>query len=275
MIDIIENNIKEIKRLYYEENFSCLDIAKKLNVKKYQIDYVFKKYNWEKRTLAEACRVYEVDVNYFDEINTPNKAYILGFLYADGYNNLIINSWCLSLKKMDEEILIKIQKELKSNKPIKYRDDLHKDGTSRDMASFYIGSKHMCESLAKWGVVQNKTFQLKFPDFLNEDLLPHFIRGYFDGDGCISGRIRKDRNVMRYSVNIMSNIDFCEGCTEYLNKKWIKAHCNIPSGQPKNRIVRFSAIESMKKFYELIYTNADLKLERKYQKFKEFYDNCN
>jgi len=57
------------------------------------------------KSVSQAQRKYSLNENYFDEIDTSNKAYILGFLYADGYNNRINNTVVLSLFKQDREIL--------------------------------------------------------------------------------------------------------------------------------------------------------------------------
>lgn len=142
--------------------------------------------------------------SYFDEIDTPNKAYILGFLYADGYNNRINNSIVLSLSKEDREILEKISKEVGSNKPLFESDYVNKnDGTERHMLILTMASKHMCEALEKWGLTQNKTFTITFPDFLREDLIPHFVRGYFDGDGCACSITDKGRS--RFQITLMSS----------------------------------------------------------------------
>lgn len=61
-----------------------------------------------------------------------------------------------------------------------------------------MASKHMCESLEKWGLTQNKTFTITFPDFLKEDLISHFVRGYFDGDGCACISRRKDNGKLDF-----------------------------------------------------------------------------
>lgn len=52
------------------------------------------------------------------------------------------------------------------------------------MVTLTLASKYMCNTVEKWGLTQAKTFTINFPDFLPEELIPHFIRGYFDGDGC-------------------------------------------------------------------------------------------
>lgn len=73
------------------------------------------------RSKSEQHRQYTINEHYFDEIDTPNKAYILGFLYADGTNNGS-DTVSLSLQERDVGILQKIQREIGSNAPLNYRE---------------------------------------------------------------------------------------------------------------------------------------------------------
>lgn len=216
--------------------------------------------------MSESKRKYILNESYFDEIDTPNKAYILGFLYADGYNNRINNSIVLSLSKKDREILEKISEEVGSNKPLFESDYVNtNDGIDRHMLILTMASKHMCESLEKWGLTQNKTFTITFPNFLREDLIPHFIRGYFDGDGCACSTADKGRS--RFQITIMSSTRFCEGLIDYLETQDIHFHINQPFRKSEgNKIVRSGSNKELPKFINLIYKDADLYLNRKRNK---------
>ncbi len=268
----LEEHFFEIKKMYLEDNMSPKEIGEKFNSKRYQINYLLEKHRIQK-SVSQAQRKYSLNENYFDEIDTSNKAYILGFLYADGYNNRINNTVVLSLFKQDREILEQINQEVGSNKPLFESNYINKDdGVERHMLILAMASKHMCESLEKWGLTQNKTFTITFPDFLKEDLIPHFVRGYFDGDGCACISRRKDNGKLDFQSTIMSSIGFCEGLIEYLKKQDINFHIDIPKGQEKNRVVRSHSKKENKKFMDLIYKDADLYMERKYNKFKAYYE---
>ena len=75
-------------------------------------------------------------------------------------------------------------------------------------------AKKIFKDLIKLGVTPRKSLTLKFPTFLNEDLMRHFIRGYFDGDGCIwdgkrQKRIVKDKTVkLGYREKTVHNVKF-------------------------------------------------------------------
>ena len=94
------------------------------------------------------------------------------------------------------------------------------------MLTLILSSKHMCESLEKYGLTQNKTFTITFPNFLNEKLIPHFIRGYFDGDGTTSVFKRKDNGKVDCCISLMSSIQFCQGAKNFLETKNISMHIN-------------------------------------------------
>lgn len=217
------------------------------------------------KSVSQAKRKYSLNEDYFDEIDTPNKAYILGFLYADGYNNRINNTVVLSLNREDREILEKISKEVGSTKPLFESNYTPDDGVERHMLILAMASKHMCESVEKWGLTQNKTFTITFPNFLEDELIPHFIRGYFDGDGCACSTFDKGRP--RFQITLMSSTQFCNGLIDYLETQNIHFHINQPLRKSeKNKIVRSGNNKELPKFINLIYKDADLYLERKKNK---------
>lgn len=69
---------------------------------------------------VEKLRKYEIDENYFDIIDSEHKAYTLGFLYADGYNNEKKNIVKISLMEDDIDILKQIREPICPNKPLRY-----------------------------------------------------------------------------------------------------------------------------------------------------------
>lgn len=271
----LQERYEEIKDMYLNQNISSTQIAKILGAKRYQINYILEKNNISK-TFSEARREYYLNEYYFDKIDTPNKAYILGFLYADGYNNDINHTIVLSLQEKDKDTLEKIRNEIGCEKPLYHIHSINKyDNKPREMESLILASKHMSETIKKWGLVPNKTFIIEFPAFLSDELIPHFIRGYFDGDGCawIGHNGSKNINSKRMQVTIMSSMLLCKGLKKYLEEKLnIFISLSIPSGhKPENGLIRIEQKQAIKKFMNYIYKDADLYMERKYNKFKEFF----
>jgi intein/homing endonuclease len=270
---ILEHEINNIKHMYLEENKTPKEIGEIYGVQRHRINYLLKKYGIQK-TVSEAKRKYQINEHYFDKIDTPNKAYILGFLYADGYNNRINNTIILSLNRKDEDILLKIKEEVGSNKPIYHHNYINSsDGVERHMSELNFASKHMCEQLEKFGMIQNKTFTIDFPNFLPDELISHFIRGYFDGDGCACLSKDKSRNSgTAFQINIMSSMQLCLHMQEYLkNKQNISFQVNKPSGKKElNGLIRSKSKNDIKNFINYIYKNAELYMERKYNKCLQF-----
>lgn len=276
--NFLEQEIENIKNMYLNENKTPKEIGEKYGVKRYQINYLLQKYDIQK-TVSEAKRKYEINEHYFDEIDTPNKAYILGFLYADGYNNRINNTIVLSLNRKDEDTLLKIREEVGSDKPIYHHDYINKsDGIERHMSQLTFASKHMCEQLERFGVTQNKTFTIDFPNFLADELVSHFIRGYFDGDGCACEYKDETRKTgKRFSVSMMSSMQLCKNMQKYLSEKQdINLNVNHPTGHSElNGLIRTHSKQNLIKFINYIYKDANLYMERKHKKCLDFLKEIN
>ena len=133
-----------IKEEYYNGHKSFRQIGKELGVNFSKIAYLFKIKGWKPRNNSEAKRTYNLDEHYFDEINTPNKAYIFGYMCADGYCNPITRGMILTLSVKDEEILIRIKEEMKSEAPLFYYDGKEKkDGSKRKFVRLSIYNKNI------------------------------------------------------------------------------------------------------------------------------------
>lgn len=182
-LDIEEQNIVD---MYTEQNMSTVKIAKVYGCNHHKIEHILEKHDIP-RTGASR-RKYKLNEAYFDFIDNQNKAYILGFLFADGYNSIPKHTVTMSLQEDDKEILEKIRCEIGSEKELEFLDYSNKHDfgyTYKNQWRLNMFSKHMCDSLDKLGMHQNKSLILEFPD-IDKSLYRHFIRGYFDGDGdCI------------------------------------------------------------------------------------------
>lgn len=269
----LQEHYDEIKKMYIEENISSSQIAKFFGVKRYQINYILEKNNIQK-SQSEVRRRYYLNEHYFDKIDTPNKAYILGFLYADGYNNPINNTIVLSLSVKDEEILEQIRKEVGCEKPLFCLYDEHKcdNYKPREMRILTLASKYMSEKIQKWGLIPNKTFSLKFPTFLSKELMPHFIRGYFDGDGCVSVYKDSSNERIRILVSIMSSSNFCYEMQKFLESEDIFMCVHTAKGHNGNKLIRTGSVEEARKFMNYIYKDAELFVKRKREKFVSYFN---
>ena len=257
---------EEIKKMYelYTSGLTLQDLGNMYRVDKTEIPFLFDKFGYKRRDCSHANRTYTLNENYFDVIDTQNKAYFLGLLYADGCNRTSTHKISISLKKDDKHILESFKTELGSNSPLKLRELSKEKPTFSDQYKLTICNQHMSDILAKWGMVSNKSLILTFPDFLPEDLIPHFLRGYFDGDGHVSGKV--------YKASIVSTLSFCEHVQNILSQLDIYSKIyNTYNKKTSTRELSVLRKTDAIKFLDYIYSDAELYLYRKHDIYMERY----
>ena len=211
---------------------------------------------------------YTLDEHYFDSIDTPNKAYIMGLLYSDGANtsNYENAHYCISITLQfdDIQILEDIKREINSTAPISIYD-VECYGEVRRYCRFNICNKHIAYKMLELGVCPNKTFTVDFPEWLPQELYPHFIRGISDGDGYI-------REIRPIQATITGTTALCESLSSIISKN-CEVYAPIHSiGKDRNENIKTLHVSGKKqviKYLEFIYNDADLKLNRKYKKYLE------
>lgn len=144
----------------YESGLSQAKIGCIYNVGHYIIGKILKKCNVKIRDDSHKGRKYTIDENYFDVIDTPNKAYILGLLYADGCNYPPQHRVKLELQEKDKDILEQINQEITSNKPLFFNPLNSKNNNWQNTYRLDITNKHISDQLESLGIVQNKSLVL-------------------------------------------------------------------------------------------------------------------
>lgn len=285
---LLKNNIKQkeyflsidikelICELYEKNNMHINEICSELNVDYGSVKRVLNNKCVKLRSLSETRRKYNLDENYFDNIDTQNKAYILGLLYADGNVSKNKNTIQISLQEDDRHILEKIKTEINTDIPLYFIEKSKKNKNCKNIYSFVIHSNHMRQALINNGVVPQKTFVINFPKFLKEEFISHFIRGYFDGDGCFGFYKRKDRrNSYHCYFSIVGTNDLCQKIKEIIESKLI-IHCCIGYCHKKYnspiRCLSISGRNNCQKVLDWLYDDAEMFLMRKKNKYLEF---CN
>ena len=178
-----DDEINFVKENYMEMKTS--DISQTLNRTMSAVELKARKLGLKKYP-------YMCDYHYFDEINTEEKAYWLGFLSADGWINKNDKSNAgvtgIELQYGDINHLKKFNKSIKGNYQITDRwrvCELSKNTEKKNhMCCIRIFSLTMYNSLVEKGFTKNKSFDCHIPP-LKQDLIKHYIRGYFDGNGCL------------------------------------------------------------------------------------------
>lgn len=210
----------------YNLHHSTTTIAKQFDVSAEAIRSLLRKQNVHIQTLTERQMTdYPRNSKFFSCIDTPQKAYWLGFLYADGYISTQ-NEIRINLKRDDEDHLKKIQKAIQAiNHQIGYSEK--RDGEKIFyQAYFSIRDKQMVADLERLGCYNNKSSSLVFPTYKQVPLkyMSHFIRGYFDGDGSINySKSHYVRNTdgassNRWKISFVGTPEFLTGLKKVLNK---------------------------------------------------------
>ena len=209
------------------------------------------------------ARKYYFDENYFENIDTEDKAYFLGLLMADGYVATSERFVTIALKESDVKILNKFKKAIKSEAPLSNK----KNCTQKVLT---LCSKKLVNDLKNLGMTRNKTFTLKFPN-IQEEYIRHFIRGYFDGDGCIS--INKDKHNVR--VNFVGTEDMLKHIVEIFVKECGAHKPDLIENSNNNGNIVYSVqwgnIYTCHKIYNYLYKGANIYLDRKLEKFDTIY----
>jgi hypothetical protein len=223
---------------------------------------------WIKEAGIDVRRsIYSIDEHYFDVIDDPNKAYILGLLYSDGCNSTDKNEILISLQEEDKYILEKISNLLQCDKPLEYSPRHQKCERHKDQYRFRVKNKHMSQTLERLGVVKAKSLILEFPYWMSKDLIPHFVRGYFDGDGHIVNKHG------RYGMNIIGTKMLCDGIQNFVeNELNIVCHCYDSSSHNGVTVqLHITKKDMCKKFFDWIYADANLYLTRKHDVYISKY----
>lgn len=263
---INEDIIKEVIDKY-DNNIRYDFIAKELHMDKETVKNIIEKYGNGVRSKSDAFQYYTINQHFFDEINTPVKAYILGLLYTDGNRNKRKNHYQITLKLQDRDvdILYKIKSEMNYNRPLKYIEESKNNSNSRNQYALIIDNKQIAISLEKWGIIPNKTKTLVFPNFLSEELIPHFIRGCWDGDGTISHNLKEQR------AGFIGTYNMCIGIKQFLENK-LDVHFSLikKSSNSMNNLYSISIHggKQLKRFLDFIYKDSTIHFNRKYSYYR-------
>lgn len=198
------NEEAEIINLYTNCHYSQKQIAEKYNCCTETIHKILIRNNIP--IVVQARKNREQNNNYFDAIDSEHKAYWLGFIFADGCIDK--NQLSIEINEKDIELLKQFKQDLNLNSTISMRK--RKTG---NMCCIRMSSPHLCESLAKYGIVANKTKETKHLPYIDKEFLPHFLRGLIDGDGWIN--LAEGRY---YRIGLVSYYQsICEDVKKYCN----------------------------------------------------------
>lgn len=239
----------------YKSGFTNEFICNEFGISRYKLNKILKINKVEMK-----LKNFKVDDNFFENINTENKAYWFGFLYADGYVRKRKGyEFRLKLSSKDKKHIEKFKKDIKSNSDIRDFAD--------NFSSISIYSKKFVENLINKGCLMNKSFIIKYPN-LSPELHRHFIRGYFDGDGSVT-------NSSRTIVNFVSgSFEFIDDVRSILVDELNIYDCKIVENK-NSYYISWSRKIDLERLYRFFYKNSNIFLKRKKKKFEEIINDKN
>jgi len=220
-------------------------------------------------------KLYTANETYFDVIDSPQKAYFLGFIIGDGHVNYYPEQYKYSLSinvnEKDKEILEILKAELKYTgnlyniEPRTFTIKNRKIYSGRQY-KIAIYSKYLATTLYNYGILPNKTYTLKFDLFkiIPKEFHFDFLCGFFDADGSIT--INNKTKQMRFHLAGLNT--FIYQIRELLNKQLINSTIYHPK-QAHNKFLALevSNIQDVIKIKKLLYQNKKFFLKRKKQIF--------
>ena len=255
--------------------YSCDSLARQYNVSGPAIRQMLKRRGIKiNNDRAKLARKYTLNEDYFEKIDSEEKAYFLGLLYADGCNQPQRNTTTIMLQERDGHILEKFYKEINCNKPLYFYKKRQKH--HQNYLKVEINSQKFSLDLEKLGCVKDKAFIIDFPSdyiFSNNKLIRHFVRGYFDGDGCV-GIYRNKKNAGKngyknVTCNITSNSLFCFAIKELLQDININCSIVVANKSEHTRTLVIGGNKQAIRFLDWIYKESNVHLNRKYNKYIE------
>lgn len=270
----ITEELKEsIIDFYLDAPKTIESVAKKFSLSNPTVIKILKDVPKYKKALLNNPELVE---DYFSVIDTEKKAYFLGLIVSDG--NVFVDekhieanrqaSISITLDLGDEYLLEAFKNELKTNTSIAY------DG--RGCGQIAVRSNIIANDLKKHGIGPRKTFAAYMPDTIPNDLLKHFVRGVFDGDGSIMAKQCKTRFLHAISfcgthrlMSDISNLLENEGLVTVVPKVYDYKNRSLSEIKVQNK-------NDMKTVGDWMYSGATVYMRRKKEKydyFNSFYGN--
>ena len=207
--------------------------------------------------------------------------YWAGFLAADGcissrkdYKSKLLE---LELGEKDLDHLLKFKEHIKSNHPIKERtvENSKRNLKWNDCKTnrIRICNYDLCSSLERFNIVPAKTKIYEFPEWLiDHPLVHHFMRGYFDGDGCISKNSALNRKD-DYKINIIATEKFLITFSEIICKNLNITNNSIVFNKTNNmNYLCYGGNLLVDKVCSYLYKDAKVFLKRKFDLWQKCKD---
>lgn len=254
---------REILNFYKSKPMTLKELALNFNYSIPTVSHILNEFRFKRYSKVELFSP-ELNQNYFDNIDTEEKAYFLGLIITDGCiykKNSKQNLVNITLKKQDKYLLYKFIKELNSNKK--------PSSDGRGCYGINILSNKLVKSLEKFGVKERKSNSTIFPKFLPKEMYRHLLRGIIDGDGNVAFNNRLNRKVHKKALRIcQGNYDFLQDIVDFLSNEIGINKVKIYKEQDNLWSINYTRNNDLIRLYNYIYRDVKIYMHRK----KEIFD---
>jgi transposase-like protein/DNA-binding transcriptional regulator WhiA len=254
----ISEEQEELIQELYSKGYSSREVAERVGVSK---DTVLR-YIENPR----ASKVVATPHNgyYFSSIDTNEKAYWLGMMFADGNVSSTDNSITLSLA--DEDVIEDFRNAIEAHTK-KIAVTNRKTKGHKNLYTLRIFSKQLHSDLIEWGCIPNKTAQLEELPNIEDKYMSHFIRGYFDGNGSIWFSTNRPHTSISGHRPFLANIQ--KIMVEQIGLNFTK----ITTRKKNSGDIRYGGFANVEKIYNYLYKDATVYMSRKKTKFEQILFN--
>ena len=248
------NNKDLIIKMYEVDRISTAAIGKKFNVTDHTVSSYLKSLGCNVSRKRSRTPILS---NYFEKIDTQNKAYFLGLIAADGsVFQCNKGKIVFSISLIDKDLLDLLYIEIcGSDKLVREVKRKYRDGSSK-MYEIKFSDEIFTNNLISNGILINKTFTLDFPN-IDEEFISHYIRGYLDGDGTVykfSGKL---------FIAFYGNKIFIPKLRDYLFNNNILETKYAIIDRGNHCSIHISSKKANLSMYNYIYNNSNIYLKRK------------
>lgn len=256
-----DEQVAYIINKYLNENYTLKQLGKEFNCSYPTIRNLLNKHKIKSRGNKQG---YPRDEFYFNKIDTEEKAYWLGFLYADGCVHS--NNYEISINITDKEHIEKFKAAIKAfNHNITEIQD-KRFQNAKTLYQFSIRDKQLHQDLIKWGCIPQKSLLINKIPNIPRDYVSHFLRGYFDGDGSLHYL----RGTNNYRISFVGTKDFLNDIQKELQTN-VSLQSNIAG---KAYVLQIAGRRQIERILNYLYNNSkeNNRLNRKYQKYLDCLD---
>lgn len=207
---------------------------------------------------------------YFNRIDTEEKAYFLGFLYADGcvLTHQSSMEMSIGLSSKDGYMLEWMKKQLEYTGPIGIYEYKREGKDYDDAHLLRCKSNGLCSDLIRLGCIPRKSLVLRWPEkgSIPEHLMHHFIRGYFDGDGHFTFWTKEGR-ISQLMIGFSGTESFLNDLEHYLVEHVGVNRNKVIKDRSKAYTLRHTGNKVAHKIGSYLYKDATIYLTRKHDKW--------